>query len=171
MKKTMLHVGCGGSHLPPPYSHCEEIRLDIDESVKPDIVADIAHLPEGLGPFDGVFACHCVEHLYPYDIDPCLSGFLRVLKPRGIAIVLVPDLEDVQPTDAIVYVSPAGPITGHDMFYGFGPALAAHPYMAHHTGFTQATLRAALERNGFVDIQIARMSNECFGLYAIGRRP
>lgn len=169
--KEILHVGSGSEHLPSQFGACKEIRLDIDPNVNPDIVANMAELPDGLGPFDAVYSCHSLEHLYPFDIDPCLSGFHRVLKAGGVVIVLVPDLEDIQPTDEVAYMAPCGPVTGHDMYYGYGPALALCPHMAHHTGFTQKTLRAALERNGFVDVQVARGPNDCVGLYAIGVRP
>ncbi len=170
--KTVLHVGSGGSHLPKQFQHCKEVTLDIDPNVNPDIVASMVDLPENIGPFDALYACHCLEHIYPHEVDQCLSGFLRVLKPQGgVAIILVPDLEDVKPTEDVVYVSPAGPVTGLDMIYGFRPALPFSLHMAHHNGFTEKTLRAALERNGFVEVQVARASNDCFGLYAIGVRP
>ena len=84
------------------FSNCKETRLDIDPSVNPDIVANMAELPDDIGPFDAVYSCHALEHLYPFDVTPCLQGFLRVLKPRGTVIILVPDLEGVAPTDEIV---------------------------------------------------------------------
>lgn len=169
--RTILHVGCGGERLPQQYSHCAETRLDIDPGCNPDVVADMAHLPDGLGPFDAIYSCHSLEHLYPHDVEACLAGFFRALTVGGVAIIQVPDLEGLSPTDEVLYEAPCGPVCAADLFYGYRPLLKAHPFMAHHTGFTQATLRAALERAGFVNVKVARLPNAVGGLYSVGVKP
>lgn len=160
MTKTVLHVGCGNEKLPPYLQHCKEVRLDIEPGYEPDIVADMVHLPEGIGPFDAVFSCHSLEHLYPYDVIPCLQGFRRVLKPDGVVMILVPDLEDVLPNDGVVYESPMGPVTGLDMYYGMASCLKEHPYMAHHCGFVQGVLARTLKAAGFKDVRVTRHAND-----------
>jgi ubiquinone/menaquinone biosynthesis C-methylase UbiE len=172
--KTVLHAGCGLEHLPPYLSHCSEVRLDIDPAVKPDIVANMAALPDGIGPYDAVYTCHSLEHLYPYDVLPCLEGFLRVLKTGGVAIVLVPDLEDVPPTDDVLYTTVGGTaVTGLDMYYGLSCALKDMPYMAHHCGFVEKTLREVMQRAGFKNVVVHRQSNDIIfrSLVGIGEKP
>jgi SAM-dependent methyltransferase len=143
-----LHAGCGREPLPPQFDGCEETRLDIDPATQPHIVASMTDLG-AIGPFDCVYCSHALEHLMPHDVDRALAEFRRVLAPGGALIVLVPDLEDVRPDDTPLYVGPAGPVTGLDMYYGMRAALEAQPYMAHRTGFVSSTLKAALERAGF----------------------
>ena len=171
-KKLVLHVGCGTTPLPVFMRHVQEVRLDVDPAVKPDIVADMAHLPEGIGPFDAIFSCHSLEHLYPHDVVPCLEGFRRVLKPGGVVIVHVPDLEGVAATDEVLFISQAGPITGLDMIYGLRTALKDCPPMSHHCGFVADTLRDVLEGAGFVNVKVERMTGEFrFNLLATGEAP
>jgi hypothetical protein len=165
----VLHLGCGGESLPSNMQHCREIRVDIDPNCDPDIVADMAHLPEGIGPFDAAYASHSLEHLYPHEGDSCLAGVLRELKPGGAAIIRVPDLEDLSPTDEVLYTVPGGEVCAADLFYGWRPFLKERPYMAHRTGFVQATLQTTMERAGFAHVQVTRLPN--WELIGIGVRP
>lgn len=117
-----------------------------------------------IGPFDVVLCQHALEHVAPHDVKRALGEFRRVLKPGGHAIVFVPDLQDVEPTAEVVMHTPAGPITGHDLFYGFGPALAEHPHMAHRCGFVADTLKAAFIAAGFSAASAMRLGNfDLFG--------
>lgn len=134
-----------------------ETRLDIDPGCSPDIVASMTDLGD-IGPFDTVFSCHCLERLAPHDVPIALSEFRRVLKPGGNVIIMVPDLEGVSPTDEVLFISPAGPICGLDLFYGLRTALAERPYMAHRTGFVSQTLQAVLETAQFARIGVQRLA-------------
>lgn len=156
---TILHVGCGHQPLLEWLSGLDlaETRLDIDPACEPDIVASMTALGD-IGPFNTVFSCHCLEHLAPHDVAVALGEFRRVLKPGGNVIVMVPDLEGVSPTDEVLFVSPAGPICGLDLFYGLRAALAEHPYMAHRTGFVSQTLQAALEAAQFARVGVQRLA-------------
>jgi ubiquinone/menaquinone biosynthesis C-methylase UbiE len=156
----VLHAGCGGDTLPFYLKHCTEVRLDIEPRTNPDIVGDMAHLPENIGPFDAVFSAHALEHLSPHDVGPCLKGFFRVLKPGGKLMVWVPDLEGISPTFDILYESDGGPVTGFDMFYGHMAQSKGFPYMLHRCGFVQSTLRSAIEGAGFIDVKIERINHE-----------
>lgn len=162
-RRTLLNAGCGIEPLPAFLGGYQEVRLDINPDAKPDIIADIAELPN-IGPFDVIYTTHTLEHLPPYAVDDCLRGFLRVLKPGGAVIIFVPDLEGVSPTDDVLYVSPGGPVTGAHLFYGMTKWLKDHPYMAHRTGFIQKTLEAALSRTGFSKVQVRRMDS--YNLFA-----
>lgn len=154
--RRILHVGCGGARL-PEWVPGVETRLDISPDNAPDIVASMCEMPMVAdGSFDGVYCSHALEHLYPHDVGKALREFRRVLGVGGTAIIIVPDLEDARPTEDVLYESPAGPVRGLDLFYGFRPAIPTMPHMAHHTGFIAATLRAALEAAGFINIWTRR---------------
>jgi predicted SAM-dependent methyltransferase len=160
--RTVLHVGCG--QRDPARLHAtfrgagwKEIRLDIDPAVKPDIIASITHMrsvPDGS--IDAVWSSHNLEHLYAHEVPLALREFRRVLKAQGLALITLPDLQQVarliaaDKLDEPVYVSPAGPVAPLDMLYGHRSLLSTgQVFMAHRTGFTRKTLGHALVSAGF----------------------
>jgi SAM-dependent methyltransferase len=161
----VLHVGCGGVILPHWFEGMQEVRLDIDPDMKPDIVASMTDMGE-IGEYEALFCSHALEHLYPHEVQKALAEFKRVLKPEAHAIIFVPDLEDVRPTEEILLVSPAGPITGLDMIFGHRVQLEGRPYMAHHCGFTSAIMRAELDKAGFSRSSTTRLPN--YNLMGVG---
>lgn len=165
MKGKMLHVGCGYQTLPEWANGCEEVRLDIDESVNPDIVASMTDLGD-IGGFDYLLSCHSVEHLYPHQVGIALREFRRVLRDGGSAIIFVPDLEDVKATEDVLYESPAGSVCGLDMIYGMRNLVEESPYMEHHTGFTKETIEKALTEAGFTKVIVNRLG--LYNLMAVG---
>lgn len=175
----VLHIGCGAygrEKLPPIFRQAEwqEFRLDIDPDVAPDVVASITDMhviPDGT--VDALYSAHNIEHLYPHEVAIALQEMLRVLKPNGFALIKVPDLQEVArhiadgKLDEPLYMSPMGAITPLDILYGHRPSLAAgNAFMAHHTGFTNNTLAAALIKAGFAAVVIERDALR-FGLTAI----
>ena len=176
-----LHVGCGSkaaSGLHPAFTApgWSELRLDIDPAVEPDVVASITDMaPVGDQCVDAVFSSHNLEHLEAHEVPRALAEFHRVLRPGGMLLVTLPDLEAVArlvvegKLEETVYESPAGPVAPIDMLFGFRPflALGATP-MAHRTGFTLDTLRGHLLAAGFEEQKLWR---EGLDLWAMVRRP
>lgn len=160
----ILHVGCGGDSL-PEYLVGEETRLDVDPAWDPDVRASMTAMGD-VGPFDVVYCAHALEHLPPHQVGTALREFLRVLAPGGYALIFVPDLEDVRPTEDVLFTAPAGPITGLDLIYGFRSKLEEMPFMSHRTGFTLATMTHALKAAGFSTVDVKRL--DCFNLMAVG---
>lgn len=163
--RRLLHVGCGDAALPGWLGTFAEVRLDISPRFNPHIVADMLDMGD-IGEFDVIYNCHSLEHLYPHQVPLALAEFMRVLKPNGILIVFVPDVEDVRPTEEILIDSPAGPVAGLDILYGFRPMLKEHPYMAHHTAFTAKTLGAALLAAGYAQVSTKRLVH--YNLFGTG---
>lgn len=163
--KRLLHVGCGGDPRPEWAKDYEETRLDIDESARPDIVANMIDMGE-IGNYDAVYCCHALEHLYPHEVEKALFEFIRVLNPGGFAMVMVPDLEGVEATEEVILEAPCGPITGLDMIYGKRDMLAERPHMAHKTGFVKETLDKALSTIGFSKVITSRLDN--YNLIGVG---
>jgi len=177
----LLHVGCGqktSADLPPPFNQApwQEIRLDIDPQMRPDIVASIDAMPMiGDGAVHGVYSAHNLEHLYPHEVEAALAEFRRVLAPNGIAVITTPDLSMI--AEAIsqgrlmetVYTAPAGPVAPIDMLYGFRPWLAnGARQMAHRTGFTTQSLVDALRKAGFANV--AACSDKFWAIWAVASR-
>jgi len=132
--------------------------------VQPDIVADLTDLSAiADSSADAVWAAHCVEHLYAHQVRLALSEFRRVLRDDGILIVIVPDLQTVASyvvADQLhepLYQSSAGPVTPHDVIYGYGPAIAAgRPSMGHRCGFTPGMLQRCFRELPFGEVLLRR---------------
>lgn len=167
--KTFLNLGCGvkdASERPPFFEGWAEIRVDADPECHPDIVASMTDLSQiASASMDAVFTSHALEHLELHEVPVALAEMARVLKAEGTLFIRVPNLE--APARAIVedrlqdalMVSPAGPITAHDMLYGHGASLeAGRAGMAHRCGFTPSSLRAALE-GIFEHVSVRRLNN------------
>ena len=177
----LLHVGCGrknSTNLPPPFDQpsWQEIRLDIDPSVEPDIVASITDMRAvENGAMHALWSAHNLEHLYAHEVPAALSEFARVVVPNGFVVITVPDLQMIAESIAAgnlteqAYLSPAGPVAPIDMLYGFRPSLAdGRLTMAHRTGFTAGSLERALYRAGFETV--AARPDRFWALWAVASR-
>ncbi len=180
--KTVLHVGCGAFARNKLHSEFldgtwQEVTLDIDPDVRPDIVATMADMqPVPDESHDAVYSAHNLEHLYPHEVSLALREFRRVLKPGGFALIVVPDLQAVAQLVANgqlvepAYVSPMGPVAPLDMLYGFRPSLAqGNVFMAHHTGFIGQSLSNALLEAGFA-ATLAQRDPNSMSLWVLGFR-
>ncbi len=164
--RSVLSVGSGSQEL----KNWEEqgyvvVRLDIDERSNPDIVRNMTALGN-IGLFDAVFCCHALEHVYPHEVGYALHEFRRVLRPGGKVVILVPDLEDVQPTVDVLYRTDSDSITGLHLYYGDPQEIPNNLHMAHHCGFVQAGLHMCLEACGFRQVKTQRLPN--YNLLGIG---
>lgn len=167
-KKKMLNAGAGSTVAkriqPLLTSHeWEEVRLDVDGSVNPDIVGSITDLAKLCRPasFDAIWCSHLMEHLYAHEIHPTFVQFREVLKPDGFALIMSPDLEAVaqhlltQGLGAVAYVSPAGPIRPLDMIYGHSGVIEqGRHHMAHKTGFSCDRMGNLLLSAGFPTVSV-----------------
>ena len=177
--KILVNVGAGaagGGLLPAMFSLWRQLRVDIDPRVAPDIVADAVDLsPLQSGVADAVWTAHCMEHLYEHDVPTALGEIRRVLKDDGFACIVVPDLQRIAALIAedrmheVLYTAPAGPVTPHDVVFGYGPALARGELpMAHRCGFTPTAMIRHLNGAGFRGYVLLRRAN--FELAAVVRK-
>jgi Methyltransferase domain len=178
-ERVLLNVGCGpieGGRLPAYFDGWRKLRVDVDPDVQPDILADLTDL-SGIADSsaDAVWAAHCIEHLYQHQVPLALREFRRVLRDDGFACVIVPDLQMVASylvADQLhepLYQSPAGPVTPHDVIFGFGPAIAAgRPSMAHCCGFTPGMLQRCFREVPFAEVLLRRRGAQ-LELVAIAR--
>jgi predicted SAM-dependent methyltransferase len=181
--KTFLHVGCGYKRKESTTkalssSNWKELRFDIDESVKPDLVGTMTDMSTVLSEsVDAVFSSHNIEHLYPHEVPRALGEFLRVLKPAGIAVITCPDLKSVCALVAedklteSAYNSPAGPIAPIDILYGLRSSMAqGNLYMAHRCGFTQKVLTGSLQSSGFKSVATLSRGHPYYDLWAVASK-
>lgn len=152
--KKVLNVGSGGSrHVPDIFATWELDTLDIDADVHPDIVCDARQM-HTLNPavYDAVYSSHCLEHFYKHEVPGVLGGFAHVLKDDGFVHLEVPDMSalftniaghDINDT---WYMSAGGPITFHDVIYGWGAQVGkGNLHYCHKTGFTEKSLAKSLK--------------------------
>ena len=178
--KTFLHVGCGPKRKDRTTAgfnstDWNELRLDIDPNVKPDIVGTMTDMKAVADQsVDAIFSSHNIEHLYPHEVPVALAEFRRVLRPDGFVVITCPDLQSVAALIAddklteAAYVSPAGPIAPLDILYGLRAALAqGNLYMAHRCGFTQRVLSGTLRSAGFAAVAGKRRAAPAFDLWSL----
>lgn len=160
----LLHVGCGprngpGAPIPTLFDGYDELRMDIDPAVEPDVVGNITAIDLPDNSMDGVYASHILEHVEQWDVHRALREVLRVLRPGGVALIVTPDLERVareilEHPGKIEMVTPGTPfgVAPLDMLFGYQPAiLYGQEYQRHKTAFTQMTMAGHLEAAGFAD--------------------
>jgi predicted SAM-dependent methyltransferase len=181
-EKTVLNVGCGHARRQDlhPYFQAPEwrqIRLDIDPAVAPDILCPMTDMqPVPANSVDAIWSSHTLEHLHRHEVPRALAEFVRVLRPGGLLLLTLPDLQSVAELIAAdrledeAYMSPSGPITPLDMVFGHIASLAAgKTFMAHRSGFTARTLQKLLVEAGFIEARVRR--GDAFDLWASARKP
>jgi hypothetical protein len=165
--RIVVNAGCGpkdGARLPAMFDSWHHLRVDVDPEVDPDVLTDITDLsaiPTGFA--DAVWTAHCLEHLYLHQVPQALAEFRRVLKGDGFLCLIVPDLQTIanyivdDKLDEMIYESPAGPISAHDVLFGLGSAVAlGHVNMAHRCGFAPSSLLHRLSEADFAEIVLRR---------------
>src|ERR1700756_3417557 len=121
-QKIVLNVGCGYPLRQKLHRHFHgpewrEIRLDLDPAVQPDIVCSITDISLVAADLvDAVWSSHNLEHLQRHEVPLALAEFLRVLKPHGLLLLTLPDLQQVarllaeDPLDGRAYISHSRPV-------------------------------------------------------------
>ena len=180
--RRFLHVGSGAqtkASIAKGFNTAawEEIRLDIDPGVAPDVLGtmiDMRNIPAG--EMDAVYSSHNLEHLFPHEVPIALREFNRVLKPSGFVVITCPDIQTVCEAVAQdkllepLYVSPAGPISPIDILYGHRAAIAqGNLYMAHKCGFTYSVLTRCLLEAGFASL-VGQRRPQAFDLWVLAHK-
>ena len=169
--KTLLNVGCGFSNKSElkgfDNDDWEEIRLDIDSTVKPDIVGTLTDMSlVETGSVDTVYSSYNLDHIYAHEVPIALKEFYRVLNEDGIALVKCPDIQTVCELIAqdklleFLYESDIGPVYPIDVIYGNRKQIQnGNEYMAKKVGFTYSALNGAFAEAGFKARYGGRMPN------------
>jgi hypothetical protein len=159
--KTLLHVGCGSqdksSCLGFNNNNWNEIRLDINVDVNPDIVGTLTDMNAvESNSVDAIYSAHNIEHIYFHEVPIALNEFHRVLRDDGMVVLTCPDLQSISKVIADdkllspLYNSSDGPISPIDSLYGWrDPISEGNTYMAHKCGFTYSLLDKVFFQAGF----------------------
>ena len=180
--KKLLHVGCGTftkeKTIPYFFSDAwQEIRFDIDPNVKPDIVGSLIDMSVlETESVDAIYSSHNIEHVFEHEVAQVFSEFHRVLKDDGFLVITCPDLQSLgkfigeHGLSEVAYVSQSGPITAHDILYGYESDLKkGNIYMAHKCGFDAHSMHQKLIEASFSDCaSFASVSN--FSLWTVARK-
>jgi SAM-dependent methyltransferase len=181
-RKLLVNLGSGpkrASRLPAMFAEWREFRVDVDPGAEPDLVADITDLSAiKSGSVDAVWSAHAIEHLYLHQVKKALEEARRILADDGFLCLIVPDLQSIAGylvNDRlldVVYQSAAGPVTAHDMLFGYGHDLAlGNFHMAHKCGFTAGVMLQKLKEVRFAEIVLRRRSNHELAAVACKRAP
>jgi SAM-dependent methyltransferase len=180
--KMLINLGAGekgAAWLPAMFADWREVRVDVDATMAPDILADMTDLSAiESGSADAVWVSHGIEHLYLFEVSKAIAEIYRILADDGFFCVIVPDLQILAEYIAsdrlheVVYQSPAGPVIAHDMIFGFGPHLAqGRSSMAHKCGFTPTLLLQKLQEAPFAEIVLQRRASQELAAVASKRAP
>jgi SAM-dependent methyltransferase len=180
--KLLVNLGSGPKgfgRLPAMFADWREFRVDVDPDVAPDLLADITDVSSiETGAADAVWSAHCIEHLFLHEVGRAIAEAHRILADDGFLCMIVPDLQSIASyivndrLHEVIYQSPAGPVTAHDMLFGFTPALAqGRTSMAHNCGFTPSLLMQRLQESRFAEIVLRRRPNHELAAVARKRAP
>lgn len=182
-ERVLLHIGCGPkTRVDTTHGfrtgNWREIRLDVEPSARPDVVADMTNLRQlDSGSVDAIFSSHNLEHLRPHEVPLALAEFVRVLGDDGFVVMTCPDLQALAEFVAqgmlteTLYMSRSGPIAPIDVLFGNrGPIADGYEAMTHRTGFTARLLAATLLRAGFGTALVGRRE-KFLDLWALAARP
>ncbi|MDQ6685386.1 MAG: class I SAM-dependent methyltransferase [Pseudomonadota bacterium] len=163
----VLNVGGNSKQiaLPPYFAGWAHVLLDIAPGPDVDVVLDSRQLLSApAGQYDAVYCSHNLEHYYRHDCRRVLAGFRHVLTDDGFVDIRVPDMAAVlaamvtrgMDIDDVLYVSSAGPISVHDVIYGYGVEIerSGVDFFAHKRGFTEKSLLATLDEAGFGHVHL-----------------
>ncbi|WP_158589880.1 class I SAM-dependent methyltransferase [Gemmobacter lutimaris] len=166
--RTLYNLGSGPRRLfrqlpdADAFEGWQEIRVDVDPDCRPDILADLTDLRHAIpdGAAGMIYCSHVIEHFFDHDVSKVLAEFARILHPNGAAVMRLPDLAavvrafDEGDLERPLYQSPSGPIAALDVIYGHRRSIEeGNAFMAHRTGFTEASLARRLLAAGFDEVQ------------------
>jgi hypothetical protein len=165
---TLYNLGAGNRRLfdilpdMSAFVGWQEIRVDINAACRPDIVTSLIDMRAVIadGAASLIYCSHVLEHFFDHEVEAVLKEFTRILHPEGAAVLRQPDLSlairsfDETDLERTLYQSPSGPIALLDVLYGHRQSIAAGDiYMAHRTGFTEASLAGRMLQSGFDEVR------------------
>lgn len=120
------------------------LTVDIDASMKPDIVADITKkMDVESNTVDEIVAGHVLEHIDWPDSFKALAEFSRILKVGGIVKIAIPDMA------ALVRMMLSGDSAFHVVGLIYGVGGRENVFEQHRYGFTASMMIDILSTLGF----------------------
>ena len=142
----ILDIGCGSRPI-GIRSGDKRITVDINSSVKPNVIADVStQWPFGAAAFDVIYAGHTIEHFYPNDRDWLVCRIYETLKPGGVFFFRVPHKSGFQATGWEHHTT-YGTNGADGLWYGGNPRLPRFNQISTGVAFcTQETYFSGVSR-------------------------
>lgn len=163
-KKIVLNIVNSGAALPKSFRTDEWQEIVVSREIPNAIpldIHDLSALPSES--CNVIWNAGSLSYLYAHEVAPVLKELYRILKPQGILLVQVPDLQRVGQMLAqgklenALYNSPAGPIAAIDLLFGHRAALkAGNKRVQTQTGFTAGSIAHKLTPLGFGEVEVTR---------------
>lgn len=148
-----LNVGCG-IRLREGY-----INIDVQEAkslsgeiVVPDLLSDAKSIPLPDHCAHELVAIHIFEHFYRWEVEGVLAEWRRLLKPRGLLALELPDIVKCA-RNLLKGIEGNKHPEQLSMWGLYGDPRHCDHYMTHKWGWTPKTLKALLEANGFEGVR------------------
>lgn len=150
-----INFACG-RHVEDGFFNIDAVRSELAKR-DPELLFElkfedckiVQKLPLADGCADELHAYHIIEHFYRYDVDAVIEEWRRLLKPNGLLILELPNLEA-----ACRNMVRSGASDSDVMFPIYGDASWKSPYMIHRYGYTPNTITHLLGEHGFKKIRI-----------------
>jgi predicted SAM-dependent methyltransferase len=145
---TGLRLNLGSGTTPIPGF----VNVDaLEEAPGVDVIADIGErLPFDDGAAEQVYASHLLEHFATDRVPELLAEWRRVLRPGGVLLIAVPDLDAI----ASILISREGWFTPPNApWIGAIYGGQKDEYDFHKTGFTGPWLAHLMREAGFGEIE------------------
>ena len=99
-KLIKLHIGCGSKYWESWCNIDANPMEDSDThrgkmSIQPDLWADIKNLECSENAIDVICSHHVIEHFYRYEAVEMIQKFYKILKPGGILVTEMPNLDGI----------------------------------------------------------------------------
>ena len=164
--------------MPSHYFGWERELLAGEPIPEASVVQDIFKLDQLVGnAYDAIFFAHRLKNQPIHNAGRILHGFRHLVRAGGFVHIVVPDivvlmrhmLENGKDLEDAAYISPAGPISYHDVLYGRsfstpGPGVVVPD--PHLCGFSVKVLKRILFDSGFIETHIIERP-EFFETHAI----
>lgn len=134
-----LHLGCGKRFI-PGFIHVDAVDYPHIDHVA--TIDNLSFIPDNS--VDLIYNCHVLEHFKRRDVERVLREWLRVLKPRGVLRISVPDfasLCEVYRQDQNLNLV-IGALFGRQDYL----------YNIHYNVFDFESLSTHLHNAGFIDV-------------------
>lgn len=161
-------LGCG---LDTPWfgEKAIVVRIDGDETVKPDIRCDLRAIPKPTGWFDIVHARHTLEHFMHVEAPTVLAEWLRILKVDGELRITVPNLAYAASEILKADADPAYDAGLYPLWQVYGRQDGSDGEL-HRNGFTRHGLARLLRLMGLEDVRVEVTGELHENLTATGRK-
>lgn len=141
-----LNIGAGHRRI--------EGYVGVDAVQRPgtDIIATANAIPLEDGCCDEIMAIHLFEHLYRWECDQVLVEWKRLLAPRGLLVLELPDLIKCCENILTDRINGAKHSDQLGLWGLYGDNRLEDPFMCHRWAWSPKSLGNLLKQHGFVDI-------------------